>query len=62
MFLQGCQCIFQHDNAKFPSAPIIKNKKKTWLRKKRVLVLEWHTCSPDLFPREDVRRILKKKK
>ncbi len=43
---QGRPCIFQQDNAKPHSAHITKS----WLRRKRVRVLDWPTCSPDLSP------------
>ncbi len=54
---QGRPCIFQQDNAKPHSAHITKS----WLRRKRVRVLDWPTCSPDLSPIENVWRILKRK-
>ncbi len=54
---QGRPCIFQQDDAKPHSAHITKS----WLRRKRVRVLDWPACSPDRSPIENVWRILKRK-
>ena len=51
-------CIFQQDNAKPHSAHITK----AWLLKKRVGVLDWPACSPDMATTENVWCILKRKR
>ncbi len=54
---QGRPCIFQQDNAKPHTAAITT----AWLHSRRVRVLNWPTCSPDLSPRENIWRIIKRK-
>ena len=53
----GRPCLFQQDNAKPHSARVTT----AWLRSKRVQVLDWPACSPDLSPIENVWRIMKRK-
>ena len=53
----GRPCLFQQDNAKPHSAHLTT----AWLRSKRVRVLDWPACSPDLSPIENVWRIMKRK-
>ena len=53
----GRPCLFQQDNAKPHSARLTT----AWLRSKRVRVLDWPACSPDLSPIENVWRIMKRK-
>ena len=53
----GRPCLFQQDNAKPHSACLTT----AWLRSKRVRVLDWPACSPDLSPIENVWRIMKRK-
>uniref|UniRef100_A0AAR2KV54 Tc1-like transposase DDE domain-containing protein n=1 Tax=Pygocentrus nattereri TaxID=42514 RepID=A0AAR2KV54_PYGNA len=55
---QGRPCLFQQDNAKPHSACVTT----AWLRSKRVRVLDWPACSPDLSPIENVWRIMKSSK
>ncbi len=45
---QGRPCIFQHDNARPHTASITTS----WLRRRRIRVLKWPACSPDLSPIE----------
>ncbi len=54
---QGRPCIFQHDNARPHTASITTS----WLRRRRILVLKWPACSPDLSPIENIWRIIKRK-
>ncbi len=52
---QGRPCIFQHDNARPHTASITTS----WLRRRRIRVLKWPACSPDLSPIENIWRIIK---
>ncbi len=54
---QGRPCVFQQDNAKPHTAAITT----AWLRSRRVRVLNWPACSPDLSPIENIWRIIKRK-
>ncbi len=54
---QGRPCVFQQDNAKPHTAAITT----AWLRSRRVWVLNWPACSPDLSPIENIWRIIKLK-
>ncbi len=54
---QGRPCVFQQDNAKPHTAAITT----AWLRSRRVRVLNWPACSPDLSPIENTWRIIKQK-
>ncbi len=54
---QGRPCIFQHDNARPHTASITTS----WLRRRRIRVLKWPACSPDLSPIENIWRIIKRK-
>ncbi len=53
---QGRPCVFQQDNAKPHTAAITT----AWLRSRRVQVLNWPACSPDLSPIENIWRIIKR--
>uniref|UniRef100_A0AAR2K5U3 Tc1-like transposase DDE domain-containing protein n=1 Tax=Pygocentrus nattereri TaxID=42514 RepID=A0AAR2K5U3_PYGNA len=54
---QGRPCLFQQDNAKPHSARVTT----AWLHSKRVRVLDWPACSPDLSPIENVWCVMKHK-
>ncbi len=54
---QGRPCIFQHDNARPHTASITTS----WLRRRRIRVLKWPACSPDLSPIENIWRIITRK-
>ncbi len=50
--------VFQHDNTKPHTAAITT----AWLRSRRVRVLNWPACSPDLSHIENIWRIIKRKR
>ncbi len=54
---QGRPCIFQHDNARPHTASITTS----WLHRRRIRVLKWPACSPDLSPIENIWHIIKRK-
>ncbi len=54
---KGRPCVFQQDNAKPHTAAITT----AWLRSRRVRVLNWPACSPDLSPIENIWHIVKQK-
>ncbi len=54
---KGRSCVFQQVNAKPHTAAITT----AWLLSRRVPVLNWPACSPDLSPIENIWRIIKRK-
>ncbi len=54
---QGRPCVFLQDNAKPHTAAITT----AWLHSRRVRVLNWPACSPDLSPIENIWCIIKRK-
>ncbi len=53
--LPSRRCVFNQDKAKPHNAAITTE----WLRSRRVRVLNWPTCSPDLSPIENIWGIIK---
>ena len=54
--LQGRRCIFQQDTVKSHTVSITT----AWLRSRRVWVLDWPACSPDLSLTENIWHIMKR--
>ncbi len=54
---QGRPCVFQQENAKPHTAAITT----AWLCSRRVRVLNWPACSPDLSPIENIWSVIKRK-
>ncbi len=54
---QGRSCVFHQDNAKPHTAAITT----AWLHSRRVWVLNWPACSPDLPPIENIWHNIKRK-
>lgn len=52
---QWCPCLFQQETAKPHSAHLTA----AWLQSKRLQVLDWPACSPDMSPIENVWHSLK---
>ncbi len=55
--LPSRRCVFQQDNAKPHTAAITT----AWLCSRRVQVLNWPACSPDVSPIENIWGIMKRK-
>ncbi len=53
---QGMPCVFQQDNAKPHTAAVTR----AWLCSRRVRVLNWLACNPDISPRGNIWRIVMK--